>query len=56
MAAKKAGVFATGTMKFFFFLCNVFLWNGTDQHEIREKNVSRCAFMNLNSRILKIFL
>jgi len=32
----------------------VFLCNGTDRHEIRE-NVNRCALLNLNTKILKVF-
>jgi len=32
-----------------------FLCNGTDGHEIRAKNVSRCHLLNLNRRIPKIF-
>jgi len=33
----------------------VFLCNGTYRHEIQAKKVIRCALLNLNIRILKIF-
>jgi len=32
-----------------------FLCNGIDRHEIRAENVNRCALLNFNRRILKIF-
>ena len=42
MAAKKVHVFVTGTVN------SHFVCNGTDRHEIREKNVNRCAVLNLD--------
>jgi len=48
-SAAKRWVFCNGYNKV------AVLYNGTDRHEIREKNVNRCALLNLNRRILKTF-
>jgi len=48
MVAKKVGVFVTGTVNSFFFV--------TGQIGMKfGQNVNRCALLNLNRRILKIF-
>ena len=63
MAAKKVGVFVTGTINSHFFvmgqtvafLARVSYLSVTDRYETRAKNVNRCPLLNLNRKILKIF-